>query len=547
MKTNSRIFIAAILAVAAICVLVFPAIAGCPDNDPACKLIPPESREVRVSTSAGELVFSEIDGSNPLAPIPMPPPALLQPVTPALDSSSLTPEFTTIALPLRYQDPLDVSCGVQALGMALEPLEGAAPKSTAIIDFLLRHDYLYDFGTGVEELALAAQEFGYIGSVSFHNWTLDDLQAELTAGRPVVIDLGANGPDEPGHFVALTGISPDGKWAAYNDPLLGERVLPLDDFLDLWALQGNSGVAVAEATPTPLSPNYTPWAALAAAMMATLALAPSVLQNQRRLGTGGMLIAQSGSSGSATYIGFEPPYQAPTGMRWVQGEPVYETHTHSEIIYHKVPKRELQKVRVGTTIKKIPYTKRILVDNGHWVTDYKSERYVKGYRRKRILDGYRTKRYVKYYRTRLYRNRWGYSRRRIPVYGYKRVPVYRTLRVPIYGTRKVPNGRHWESKWEYEVYTEYKTVVKPVYEEQWVTVGYQLIPEEKIIEEQVTVGYQWALERSRDPLPKEHEIDIIDEMHDIRAPILHPKIMVTTAPLRVRSSAGPNSHPSPSQ
>ncbi|MCK5634638.1 MAG: SH3 domain-containing protein, partial [Anaerolineales bacterium] len=538
MKANSRIIIAAILAVGAICALAFPAIAGCPEDDPACKLIPPESREVRVSSSEADLDFSEAYLSHALAPIPMPPPTLLQPITGVIGSISLAPEFTTIALPLRHQDSADVSCGAQALGMALEPLEGAAPSSAAILEFLRQHDYLYSFGTGVEELALTAQEFGYAGSVSFHNWSLDDLQTELAAGRPVVIDLGANGVDEPGHFVTLTGISPDSGWVAYSDPLLGERVAPLDEFLSLWALQGNSGVAVAEAPPAPLSPDYAPWTALAAAMMATLALGPSVLADVRRRGIGGMLVAKRSSGGATTHVGIDPPYSAPEGMKWVKGKAVYETRTRTEIVYHQIAKRELQKVQVGTTIERVPYTKRILVDNGRWVTDYKTQRYIKGYRNKRILDGYKTQRYVKYYRTRLYRNRWDFSRRRTPVYGYKRVPVYRTVRVPIYGTRKVPNGRHWESKWEYEQYTEYKTVRKPIYEDQWVTIGYERIPEEKIVEEQVTVGFQWTLESAKEPLPARPEIDIIDEMPDIRASIPHPKLMITTAPLRIRSSPG---------
>lgn len=181
MDAKSRIYIAAILTIGAICAFAFPAIAGCPDDDPTCKLIPPESHEVRVSTSAGDLGLSEVDSSSPLTPIPMPPPALLQPVRAPIDSSSITPEFTTITLPLRHQDPLDVSCGIQALGMALEPLGGAAPSSAAILDFLRQHDYLYEFGTGVEELALAAQEFGYSGSLPSHDWTLDNLQAELAA------------------------------------------------------------------------------------------------------------------------------------------------------------------------------------------------------------------------------------------------------------------------------------------------------------------------------------------------------------------------------
>jgi len=157
---------------------------------------------------------------------------------------------------MRYQTAGDVSCGVQALGMALDGIEGSAPTSNSLLGFLQDQGMMYDFGTGVEELAHAAQNFGYAGSLPFHGWSLENIKAELSAGQPVVIDLGANGSDEPGHFVTLTGISPDGTWVAYSDPLLGERMVPLDDFLDLWALQGYSGVAVAEAPPAPLSPDY---------------------------------------------------------------------------------------------------------------------------------------------------------------------------------------------------------------------------------------------------------------------------------------------------
>ena len=104
------------------------------------------------------------------------------------DASFTPPDFTTIALPLRSQDPLDISCGVQALDMALNGLEGSAPSFSSILSFLQDQGMLYDFGTGVEELAHAAQNFGYAGSVSFHNWTVDDLRAKLAAGRPVNLE-----------------------------------------------------------------------------------------------------------------------------------------------------------------------------------------------------------------------------------------------------------------------------------------------------------------------------------------------------------------------
>ncbi len=544
MKFIRALTVAALFA--ALFVLALPVHADCGDGDPTCILEPPISVEIRTDSTSGDASATTAE-SGALAPldftVPMPLPRRVEaPLVSAqseFKSTDSIPDFTSLSIPMRYQTAGDVSCGVQALGMALDGIEGSAPTSNSLLGFLQDQGMMYDFGTGVEELAHAAQNFGYAGSLPFHGWSLDQLSMTLAEGKPVVVALGANGEGEPGHFVTVTGVSADGKWVSYNDPTLGHQVISSEEFLHLWNLQGNSGVSVAEAVPAGV-PNYAPWAALAATMMATLALAPSMLSDVRRRGVGGVLVAEAGSGGTTSSVGMNPPSAAPEGMKWVKGAAVYETHTRTEIVFHEVPKKELQKVQVGTIKQKIPYTKRILVDNGRWVTDYKSERYIKGYRNKRILDGYRTKRYVKYYRTRLVRTRWGYSRRRTPVYGTKRTPVYRNLRVPIYGTRKVPNGRHWESKWEYEQYTEYKTVVKPVYEEQWVNVGVERIPEEKVIEEQVLVGYQWAL-AAEPSSPIKTENDIVDEMGDIRASMPHPKLMITTAPLRIRSSPGTES------
>ena len=44
---------------------------------------------------------------------------------------------------------------------------------------------MYDFGTGVEELAYAAQSFGYRGSYAFHDASLADLAGQLASGSPV--------------------------------------------------------------------------------------------------------------------------------------------------------------------------------------------------------------------------------------------------------------------------------------------------------------------------------------------------------------------------
>ena len=120
------------------------------------------------------------------------------------------------------QDPADVTCGAAALGMALEFLslngEGEAPSQAALVTDLKNSGLLYETGTGVEELAYMARQHGYQGTTAFHDWSLEQLAQQLAAGRPVVVSLGSNGDDQPGHFVTLTGISADGKWVSYNDP-----------------------------------------------------------------------------------------------------------------------------------------------------------------------------------------------------------------------------------------------------------------------------------------------------------------------------------------
>jgi len=443
--------------------------------------------------------------------------------------SAAAPAFKTLDLRLRQQSPGDVSCGVQALGMALNGLDGAGPTSNSLLAYLEAQGYLYEFGTGVEELAAAALHFGYSGAYSFHGWSLDQLTEELSAGRPVVVALRANGPDQPGHFVTLTGISPDDAWVAFNDPLLGERVMPSAEFLALWSSQDSSGVAVATSAPAPASPGYETWMTAVLAMMATLSLAPSMLRSTERKGIGGVIVEGSGGGGVLTYVGMEPPSPAPTGMKWVRGKAVYETQTHTELVYHMVEKKELQQVQVGTKIEKIPCTKRILVDNGHWETTYKSETYITGYRNKKILAYYKSEKYVRYYRTQRYWSPYGYYDKKIPVYGYRRVPVYETLRVPVYGTRQVPDGKRWVEKWEYEEFTAYKTIEKPIYEERWVSVGVERIPEEVLVKKQVFKGYEWTLEKEQEPLTFEDDEEFLWQLKNSTSEANLSQMMMSTA------------------
>jgi hypothetical protein len=193
---------------------------------------------------------------------------------------------------MRWQEPADVSCGVQALGMAFDGIGGDTPSSPSIRNFLEDQGMMYDFGTGVEELAFAAQNFGYKGSIPIHGWGLDQLRDELSSGQPVVASIGVNGAGQPGHFVTVTGISPDGKWVSYNDPTLGKQTIPADEFMQLWGEQGYSGVAVRKEVP-PRDADLVPWVAAAAGLMGIISQTPLAM---RRMGIGGRIVAHGGSS-----------------------------------------------------------------------------------------------------------------------------------------------------------------------------------------------------------------------------------------------------------
>ena len=284
--------------VAALFVLVPSASADCPPGDPECGLLPPESEQVNPDPTSGAGPEGELGAPGLALPvqavIPMPLPAVAQAILPETPVEA-APSFSKLEIPLRYQQPGDVSCGVQALGMALDGLDGPAPTSSALLGFLQDNGMMYDFGTGVEELAYAAQSLGYGGSYAFHGATLDDLAAQLAGGSPVVVSLGANGEGEPGHFVTVTGISPDGQWVSYNDPTLGEQVMAASEFMRLWGMQGNSGVAVLKEVP-PGVPDYSGYVALMAGLMALVSATPL---GAKRYGVGGRVDSGGGGSKAA--------------------------------------------------------------------------------------------------------------------------------------------------------------------------------------------------------------------------------------------------------
>jgi hypothetical protein len=456
--------------------------------------------------------------------IPMPPPPLALSISESSAEPSL-PTFAALSLPLRQQDPSDPTCGTQALGMALDGLSGSAPSSSSLWGFLESQSMTYDFGTGVEELAHAAQSFGYAGSLPFHDANLADLKTELVAGRPVVVSLGSNGEDQPGHFVTLTGVSPDGAWVSYNDPVIGKVTISTEDFMALWDAQGNSGVRVAkEAIVTPTGElNAAPWVALAAGLMALVSTTPMVLG---RKGIGGILL-HDGSSGGSTG---NPPYRAPAGYYWTRKLVTrYKTvlvQDGMKLENRTVPRYERQRVQVGTTTTydKIPQYKTVMEQDG-WDTvkrvvprmvekkvqvgmttvydkipKYKTIRVQAGW--KTVYDRvaqYKTVRYVKYYRTTKQKvKRYRYVRGRRRFAGYR----YITKRKPVYGTKKKFNG--------------YKKVSKrvPNYVDKRVPDGFKVVTTQVPKYETRMVQDGWKMVYEREPHMVERQV--IDSWEVVR-------------------------------
>jgi hypothetical protein len=386
------------------------------------------------------------------------------------------PSFSTLPITLRYQDPADVSCGVQALGMAMEGVAGPAPSSAAILSFLQDAGMMYEFGTGVEELTYAAQYYGYTQSAAFHGWTVAQLMTEVSAGRPVVVALGSNGPDVPGHFVTVTGFSHDGFWVAYHDPILGSRVVPVADFNQLWKLQGYSGVSVIKAAVAVQKADMAPVAAGAAALMAVVALAP---MGTKRKGIGGQLIIDAGISSNP------PPHPAPIGYRWVPKQlPIYETRTVQDGWTLELKPRMVSKWRqVGWTETKLPIYRTVTIHDG-WEYYYDRESY------------WTTKRYVRYYRTiRKPKYRYVRGRRRFAGYSYARKPVYGARRV-----RKTRTVRKRRPKWKtVKEFSHWFTKKEPKY--GWVQEqdGWDETRTPKYVEKQVQVGKETKWELEIDP------------------------------------------------
>jgi len=140
---------AAILA--ALFILVLPAAADedCPPGSPGCPLPPPQSREVNPAPARADGSAIEVQLTGGLPPVEMTV-RILAPTF--VETAPIGASFDTLYVPVRYQDPPsagslasppgqagqapDVTCGVQALGVALDALPGAAPTSSAMLGLL---------------------------------------------------------------------------------------------------------------------------------------------------------------------------------------------------------------------------------------------------------------------------------------------------------------------------------------------------------------------------------------------------------------------------
>jgi hypothetical protein len=141
MKFIRALTVAALFA--ALFVLALPVHADCGDSDPTCLLEPPISVEIRTDSTSGDASVTAAE-SGALTPldfaVPMPLPRRVEAplVSPQseIEGTGSVPDFASLSIPMRYQAAGDVSCGVQALGMALDGIDGSVPTSNSLLDFL---------------------------------------------------------------------------------------------------------------------------------------------------------------------------------------------------------------------------------------------------------------------------------------------------------------------------------------------------------------------------------------------------------------------------
>ena len=411
------------------------------------------------------------------------------------------------------RDYSDVNCGPTALAYALNILDpvGKTPEitTTQLGNFLSARGLMYDWGTGVEELTFAARELGYSGSYFFRDWSFEKLADVLRQAKPVVVSLGTNGLEQPGHFVTLTGISEDGDWIKYYDSARGESIMSREDFLELWQQQGSAGIIPQKNISTTVMDPMLPWMGIFSAISAlALTLNQSTnlkesrvfsalkkqLANPRRKGIG------AGPLPPIAPVEIQVPrYEEKTvyrGIKTVEVEvPVYVTRKVKvgiRGIKKKVPQYETQRMQVGvdTVTKQVPIytTKKVktgtrLVDKKIQVTRYKTVKELVWKKTTQRVPVYRyigAKRFLVGYKNQV---RWKRvsSNKQVPYKTTKtisiEVPIYKDVKV-ISGykavTEKVPR---FEQK---QVLIGYKTIHEtiPAFEERQVQIGTKIVTRE---------------------------------------------------------------------
>lgn len=125
----------------------------------------------------------------------------------------------------------EANCGPTALGMALEAFGIALPSRQLRQEVLAAQGISgTNVGTLLTALATVARRHGLaVHGLSgpdgrLHRWSLDDIRAQIAAGRPVIVQVryralpGRTAAAYFGdHYLLITGVLPDG--FLYNDPL----------------------------------------------------------------------------------------------------------------------------------------------------------------------------------------------------------------------------------------------------------------------------------------------------------------------------------------
>lgn len=186
MNKSISLLIAAVLCAAAAVICSPAQAAGAPGPPPPeNRVTAPDIAGVNPDVALSEGYQGDIPPSGIVSSPAVDPPAFVAVSQPAAAGSR--PRTDPLAVPLRTQDPADVTCGAAALGMALDRAAltagGDAPTTAELIAGLRSSGLLYEgVGTGAEELAYLARQHGFRGSWAFHGWTLGGAENPARSG-----------------------------------------------------------------------------------------------------------------------------------------------------------------------------------------------------------------------------------------------------------------------------------------------------------------------------------------------------------------------------